>query len=47
MCVFSALLPTTPMIFLRCGPQHGKMISIISYTAEKLSALLTTMQKNV
>jgi hypothetical protein len=47
MCVFSALLPTTPMIFLRCGPQHGKMISIIAYTAEKLSALLTTMQKNV
>jgi hypothetical protein len=44
---FSALLPTTPIIFLRCGPQRGKMISVVAYTAEKLSALLTTMQKNV
>jgi hypothetical protein len=34
-------------IFPRCGPQHGKMIGIIAYTAEKLSALLTTTQKNV
>jgi hypothetical protein len=39
---FSALLPTTEIIFL----QRGKMIGV-AHTAEKLSALLTTMQKNV
>jgi hypothetical protein len=44
---FSALLPSTPIIFLLCGPQHGKMIGVVAYTAEKLSALLTTTQKNV
>ncbi len=37
MCVFSALLPTTPVIFPRCGPQRGKIISVVAYTAEKLS----------
>jgi hypothetical protein len=36
---FSALLPTMPIIFLRCGPQRGKMIGVVAYTAEKLSAL--------
>jgi hypothetical protein len=41
MC-FSALLPTTPIIFPRCGPQRGKMIDVVAYTAEKLSALLPT-----
>jgi hypothetical protein len=44
---FSALLPTTPIIFPRCGPQRGKMIGVVAYTAEKLSALLRTMRKNV
>jgi hypothetical protein len=44
---FSALLPTTPIIFLCCGPQRIKMIGVVAYTAEKLSALLTTTQKNV
>jgi hypothetical protein len=43
---FSAMLPTTAIIFLRCGPQRGKMICV-AHTAEKLSALLTTMRKNV
>jgi hypothetical protein len=42
---FSALLPTTPIIVLRCGPQRGKMINVVAYTAEKLSALLKTTQK--
>jgi hypothetical protein len=44
---FSGLLPTMPIIFSHCGPQRRKMISVVIYTAEKLSALLTTMQKNV
>ncbi len=44
---FSALLPIMQIIFLRCGPQHKKMISIVAYTAEKLSSLLTTTRKNV
>jgi hypothetical protein len=44
---FSALLPTTPIIFLCCGPQRGKMIAVVAFTTEKLSALLTTTQKNV
>jgi hypothetical protein len=44
MC-FSAFLPTTPIIFLRCGPQRGKMIGVVAYTAEKLSALLPTTRK--
>jgi hypothetical protein len=26
---FSALLPSTPIIFLRCRPQRGKMIGVI------------------
>jgi hypothetical protein len=46
MC-FSALLPTRPIIFLRCGPQRGKMIGGVAYTAEKLSALLPSTRKNV
>jgi hypothetical protein len=47
MC-FSALLPTTLIIFLHCRPQRRKMIGIVAYTAEKLSALLpTTRKKNV
>jgi hypothetical protein len=46
MC-FSALLPTTPVIFPRCGPQRGKMISVVAYTAEKFSPLLPTTRKNV
>jgi hypothetical protein len=46
MC-FSALLPTTAIIFLRCGPQRGKMIGVVAYIAEKLSALLPTTRKNV
>jgi hypothetical protein len=46
MC-FSALLPTTPIIFLRCGPQRGKMNGVVAYTAEKLSVLLPTTRKNV
>jgi hypothetical protein len=44
---FSVLLPTTPIIFLRCRPQRGKMIGVVAYTAEKLSAELPTTQKNV
>jgi hypothetical protein len=44
---FSALLPTMPIIFLRCGPLRGKMIGVVAYKSEKLSALLTTTQKNV
>jgi hypothetical protein len=44
---FSALLPTTPIIFPCCGPQRGKMVGVVAYTAEKLSALLPTTQKNV
>jgi hypothetical protein len=44
---FSALLHTTPIIFVHCGPQQGKMISNVAYTAEKLLALLTTTRKNV
>jgi hypothetical protein len=44
---FSALLPTTPIIFLPCGPQRGKMIGVVAYTAEKLSALLPTTRKYV
>jgi hypothetical protein len=44
---FSALLPTTLIIFPRCRPQRRKMIGILAYAAEKLSALLPTMQKNV
>jgi hypothetical protein len=46
MC-FSSLLTTTPIIFLCCGPQRGKMIGVVAYTAEKLSALLPTTRKNV
>jgi hypothetical protein len=42
----SALLPTTTTIFPDCDPQHGKMISVVAYTAEKWSALLATMWKN-
>jgi hypothetical protein len=44
---FSALLPSTPKIFPCCGPQNGKMISKVAYTAGKLSALLKTTRKNV
>ncbi len=44
---FFALLPTKPIIFLRCGPQRGKTVSVVAYTAEKLSVLLTTTWKNV
>jgi hypothetical protein len=44
---FSALLPTTPIIFPRFGPQCGKMIGVVAYIAEKLSMLLITMRKNV
>jgi hypothetical protein len=46
MC-FSAFLPTTQIIFLRCGPQRRKMIGVVAYTAEKLSALFLTTRKNV
>jgi hypothetical protein len=44
---FSALLPTTLIIFPCCGPQRGKMIGVVAYTAEELSALLPTTRKNV
>jgi hypothetical protein len=44
---FSALLPTTPIVFPCCGPQRGKLIGVVAYTAEKLSALLPTTRKNV
>jgi hypothetical protein len=40
---FSALLPTTPIIFRRFEPQRGKTISVVAYTEEKLPALLATM----
>jgi hypothetical protein len=43
----SALLPTTQIIFLRCGPQRRKIVGVVAYTAEKLSALLPTTRKNV
>jgi hypothetical protein len=46
MC-FSALLPKTQIIFLHCGPQCRKMIGVVAYTAEKLSALLPTPRQNV
>jgi hypothetical protein len=39
MYVFSAPLPTMPIIFPRGGPQRGKMIGVVAYTAEKWSAL--------
>jgi hypothetical protein len=39
----SALLPKTPIIVPRCGPQRRKIIGIVAYTAEDLSALLPTM----
>jgi hypothetical protein len=42
---FSALLPTTPIIFPHCRPQRRKMIGVVVYTAEKLSALSTTTRK--
>jgi hypothetical protein len=45
MCV-SSLLPTTPIIFPRCGPQSGKIIRVFAYTAEKQAAQLATLQKN-
>jgi hypothetical protein len=44
---FSALLPTTPIIFTRCGPQRRKIFGVVAYTAEKLLTLLPTTQKNV
>jgi hypothetical protein len=44
---FYALLPTTPVIFPHCGPQRRKMIGVVAYTAEILSALLPTTRKNV
>jgi hypothetical protein len=44
---FSVLLPTMPIIFPLCGLQCGKMIIVVAYTAEKLSALLTLKRKNV
>jgi hypothetical protein len=46
MC-FSVLLPKMPIIFSHCGPQRGKMIGVVAYTLEKLSALLPTTRKNV
>jgi hypothetical protein len=45
--MFFALLPTTPIIFMRCGTQCGKIISVVAYTAEKSSSLLATMRKMV
>jgi hypothetical protein len=33
--VFSALLPTTPIIIKYCGPWHGKMVGVVAYTGEK------------
>ncbi len=44
---FSALLPTTQIIFPRCRPQDGKIICVVAYNMEKRSALLATTQKNV
>jgi hypothetical protein len=38
---FSALLSIPPIIFPRCGPQSGKMISVVAYKVEKLLPLLT------
>ncbi len=46
MC-FSALLPTTSITFPCCGSQRGKIIGVVAYTTETLSALLPTMRKNV
>jgi hypothetical protein len=43
---FSALLPTTPIICPRCGPQRETIIGDVTYTAEKWSALLATTRKN-
>jgi hypothetical protein len=43
---FSALLPTTPIFFLRCGQKRRKMIVDVAYTARKWLALLTTTRKN-
>jgi hypothetical protein len=44
---FSALLPTTAIILPHCGPQRGKMIIVVAYTAEKLLPLLSTARKNL
>jgi hypothetical protein len=32
--------------FLRCGPQHGKIIDVVAHAAGKWSALLATTHKN-
>jgi hypothetical protein len=45
--LFSALLPTTPITFPRCRQQRRRMIGVVVYTAEKLSALSTTTRKIV
>jgi hypothetical protein len=44
---FSALLPSTPIIFPRCRPQRGKIIGVVVYTVEQLLTLSTTTWKNV
>jgi hypothetical protein len=43
MC-FSVMLPTMRIIFLCFGPQQEKIIGVVAYTVEKLSALLPTTQ---
>jgi hypothetical protein len=51
---FSAVLATTPIIFLRCCPQHGKIIGVVGNSTEnihelkleQLFALLPTTRKN-
>jgi hypothetical protein len=44
---YSALLPTTPILFPHCGPQRAKMIGVVNYTAEKILSLMTTTRNNV
>jgi hypothetical protein len=42
---FSAVYATTPIIFPRCCPQHGKMIAIVGNNASNFSALWATTLK--
>jgi hypothetical protein len=44
---YSALLPTKQIVVPCCEPQRGKMIDVVSYTAEKWSAFMSTTLKMI
>jgi hypothetical protein len=46
LCVCFSV-PTTTIIFLRCGPQREKMSGVVVYNVKKWLALLATTKKNV